>query len=289
MSQNLIKQMGNQPQLKPLSLSHTLSIVIASYNCEERIEQTILPWSGLAQEIIVVDQNSSDKTAEIAKTLGCVVTQNLPPDGNFNLNRRLGMEQAKSNWILYMDTDERPTDELLTEIQNFLISPPLGIEGVQIPNLFYFLGKPLRYGLYSKHSAELRMFQKGKWSYPTEDSVHRSVTVEGGVFTFKNPYRHFNVNSLSEWFMKTNQYTEHDVSKRNASIRTYSAFYQAFCFFIKNYFFRLGFLDGFRGLLSVFYFMLYHLTLEVKGWERSQWKSLEYEKDWIKPFLIPKR
>lgn len=273
----------------------TLSVIIAAKNCAERLEATVLPWKPWAAEIIIADQMSTDATPDVAQRLGCRLFRNDPPDDNFDLNRKLAMLQADGDWILYVDTDERPSPELLTEIKAFLNAPPSGVDGARIPNVFYFLGRPLRHGIFNPRSAEIRMVRRaGSWEYPCEEGFHRGVSVKGKVVRLKSVYKHFNVNSLSEWFIKTNQYTEHDAAKiaQGSSldeIKTYRAFVEAFRFFMTHYVFKLGFLDGFHGLVSVFYFMLYHLTLNIKIWERVSMKSLIEENDYIKPIEAPKR
>lgn len=269
-----------------------LSIVIAAKNCADRIAGTVKPWQGVASEVIVVDQFSSDGTADRARELGCRVIESEPAGGNFDLNRKKGMLEARSEWILYIDTDERPTPELLSEVRDFIASPASAeFAGAKIPNEFYFLGKPLKHGLYSKSSAEVRLVRKGKWDYPCEDGFHRGVSAQGKVHRFQNAYRHFNVNTLSEWFVKTNQYTEHDAVKTwpSAKIRTFSAFYRAGAFFFRHYFWKLGFLDGFHGLVSIFYFMLYHLTLDVKKWEKKVLASKTLESDYLEPIKTGQR
>jgi glycosyltransferase involved in cell wall biosynthesis len=275
----------------------TLSVVIAAKNCAGRIEGTVVPWRTLADEIIVADQMSTDGTAEVAQRLGCRVFRNDPPGGNFDLNRKLAMQKAQSSWVLYIDTDERPTQELVAELRAFLeksMARP-EIHGVRIPNIFYFLGKPLRHGIFNPRSAEIRMVRKGQWEYPCEQGFHRGVSVKGMVVRAENPYKHFNVNSLSEWFIKTNQYTEHDAEvaaerlKSGAKVSTYGAFISAARFFVRHYFIRRGFLDGFAGLVSVFYFMLYHLTLKVKVWERVNQAGLLEERDYLKSLEPGKR
>lgn len=274
----------------------TLSVVIAARNCAARLEGTVLPFKPIASEIIVADQMSEDGTDDVAQKLGCRLIRSNPKDGNFDLNRKLAMLQATGDWILYIDTDERPTSELLAEVSAFLANPPSGIDGVRVPNVFYFLGKPLRYGIFNPRSAEIRMVRRlGQWQYPCEEGFHRGVSVSGQVARFKHPYKHFNVNSISEWFIKTNQYTEHDADRThahhaaNTKITTYGAFFEATKFFVKHYFVKRGFLDGFHGLVSVFYFMLYHLTLKIKIWEKSNLKGMKEERDYLKPLEIPKR
>ncbi|MBI3543425.1 MAG: glycosyltransferase family 2 protein [Deltaproteobacteria bacterium] len=278
-------------------MSSTLSVVIAARNCADRLEATVHPWRPIAAEIIVADQMSVDATPEIAQKLGCRLFRNDPPGGNFDLNRKLAMQQATSDWVLYIDTDERPTAELLAEVRAFLALPqgPDSPDGVRIPNVFYFLGKPLRHGIYNPRSAEIRMVRKGAWDYPCEAGFHRGLSVKGRVIRFNSPYKHFNVNSLGEWFIKTNQYTEHDADRKYAelagreTVATYGAFWRAFRFFLRHYVFKLGFLDGFHGFVAVYYFMLYHLTLDLKLWERVSQRGQREERDFLKPLELPKR
>jgi hypothetical protein len=177
------------------------------------------------------------------------------------------------------------------------------VVGVKIPNQFYFLGQALRHGIFNPRSAEIRMVKKGEWSYPCEDGFHRGLSVNGKVMRLQNPYKHFNVNTLGEWFLKTNQYTEHDSAKwlqtnrshqsastqKHLRLRTYSAYWVAFRFFIRHYFLKLGFLDGFRGLVATTYFMMYHLILQVKIWEKATLQTLKEEKDYLKPLETPFR
>src|SRR2546430_242753 len=125
-------------------MASTLSVVIAARNCADRLEGTILPWRPFASEILVADQMSEDATPAVAQKLGCRLIRNDPPGGNFDLNRKLAMQQATSDWVLYIDTDERPTAELLAELREFIAKPVTAAspEGVRIPNSFYFLGQP---------------------------------------------------------------------------------------------------------------------------------------------------
>jgi hypothetical protein len=94
---------------------------------------------------------------------------------------------------------------------------------------------------------------------------------------------------LSEWFVKTNQYTEADAlrfleAQPDAKIRSpLRAFWKFFTFFFKHYIRRKGFLDGAQGLISVLYFGLYHFTLDIKKWELAHRKKLQKEIDYIDP------
>jgi glycosyltransferase involved in cell wall biosynthesis len=269
-----------------------LSVVIATKNCEKRIQSTILPWKSLAHEIIVVDQFSTDNTAKLAQELGCIVLKNNPPDNNFDINRKLGFLKSTGDWILYIDTDERPTQELISEIKNFLSGHEADIYcGVKIPNEFYFLGKKIKYGIYNKNHSEIRLFRKNAWVYEPEKGFHHGVHVTGDIKKFKSHYKHFNVNSIAEWFIKTNQYTELDSLKqfKNFKFSLFKAIFTSWRFFIKHYFFKFGFLDGVHGFLCVYYFMLYHFTLKAKIFEKQYLAGAKLEEDYLEPLELKLR
>jgi glycosyltransferase involved in cell wall biosynthesis len=266
-------------------MNHTasLSVVIAAKNCADRITDTITPWLW-AKEVIVADQNSTDETAAIAEKLGARIFRSTSPVNNFDLNRKYAMQSAVGDWIIYIDTDERPSDRLIAEIKSFLEQPPSNdVTGVRIPNRFIFLGKPLTKGIYNRRHSEIRMVARDKWHYPCEDGYHRGVSVvRGSVVTFQHHYDHFNVNGLSEWFIKTNQYTELDASPDKAA--TWSALFNFIRFFIKHYFIKQGFMDGWHGFLSCFYFGLYHFTLSAKSWEKAFLRDKRCGEDYLMPF-----
>lgn len=267
----------------------TLSVIFLTRNCASRLPFCIKPWLW-AKEVIVVDQFSTDETAKVAKELGCRVIQRDPPEGNFDLNRKHGLEVATGQWLLYLDSDEVATAEMVEEVKQIVKanntnqSNSTKYSGYKIPNYFYFLGRQLRYGIYNPKSAELRLFQQGQWQYPCEKGFHHSVSLiqnqKPGVL--QHGYKHFNVNSLSEWFIKTNQYTELDASK--AEPKSWLALYEFIKFFLKYYFYKRGFLDGFHGLVATLYFGLYHFTLKVKAWDLAQRKLLKEGEHYLSPF-----
>jgi glycosyltransferase involved in cell wall biosynthesis len=265
----------------------TLSVVIAAKNCADRIAGTVQPWLW-AHEVIVADQMSTDDTAGVATRAGAKVWRNDPPGGNFDVNRKLAMSRATGQWILYIDTDERPTEALIEELKAFLAAPPASVSGMRIPNDFYFLGGPIKHGIYNRRHAEIRLVRQGLWFYPCEEGFHRGVTVKSGeVGRLHQSYRHFNVNGLSEWFLKTNQYTELDAAP--SRISTWGALIRFKLFFFKHYFWKLGFLDGWRGFLATWYFGMYHFTLAAKSWEKAQLSSGTEGKDYLKPLPPPGR
>ncbi len=271
---------------------YPVSLVVAAKNCEDRIEGTIQPWLGLVSEIIVVDELSQDRTAMFAETMGAKVISQAAPDENFDRNRKVGMQKSSQPWILYLDTDERPTPELLKEFCDFFEDEikVKAFAGVRIPNHFYFLGKKLSHGIYNPKSAEIRLFKRDRYQYPCEEGLHRGISVTGDLYLFDHAYAHFNVNTLSEWFIKTNQYTEVDaLAFTGRPSPPFTIVFRALKFFFKQFVIKQGFRDGVHGFLSVTYFMLYHFTLGFKIWEKHLLKTKKLERDYLRPIPIPKR
>ena len=122
------------------------------------------------------------------------------------------MIQDRFPWVLYLDTNVGPSPEPILEIKSFFENEKslTSVSEVKMLDEFYFLGKKLHHGIYNSKSAEIRLFKKDAFSYPCEEGFHRGVSVLGQVHRFQNSYRHFNVNSSSEWFIKMNQYTQAD-------------------------------------------------------------------------------
>src|SRR3990167_5932867 len=118
---------------------NTVSVVISAYNEEERIKEC-LTSVGWADEIIVVDNESTDKTAAIAKKSGAAVyrRKNLPM---LNINKNYGFSKASGDWIFNLDADEQASEELRDEIQSSIINHQSSIIAYEIPRKNIIFGK----------------------------------------------------------------------------------------------------------------------------------------------------
>ncbi|MDI6840234.1 MAG: glycosyltransferase family 2 protein [bacterium] len=245
----------------------SISVVVATYNEEENIEDCLksVKW---ADEIIVIDDCSTDKTADIAKryTDKVIVRKHEGPEDAWEENKNYGFSIATGDWILILDADERVPPELASEIKSITASNP-EYNGYWVrKNEFYF-------GIQLKHIAGdtvgLRLFKKGKGKF-TCKRVHEQLLVEGKVGILNNPMLHFAHHDISSFISSTNKYTTYEAGYLfNAGVKTNclkmvvtSLRYFYFLFFKKR-----GFLDGQGGFIAAVLKSFYQFVKHAKLWE----------------------
>jgi glycosyltransferase involved in cell wall biosynthesis len=230
-----------------------LSVVLATFNEEKNIKDCLESVRQLADEIVLIDGSSTDKTREIAKTLGARVFK-VSNKLMFHQNKQLALEKAKGDWILQLDADERITPSLRDEIKNKISKIGKSqIHGFYIPRKNYFLGRWLRKGgQYPDYV--IRLVRKGKAFFPCQ-TVHEQIKVEGEVGYLKNPLIHLAYPDLESYFKKATIYTSETAGKLKkekgnvlSKALVYLILKPLYTFF--NIFLRhKGFYDGWRGFL----------------------------------------
>ena len=254
----------------------TLSVAIITYNEEENLPRT-LNSVRFADEIVVVDSGSTDRTVEIAKSFGAKVF--VEPWRGFALQKNSAIDKCAGTWVLSLDADEELTKELQTEIRNTLdsdaeVTPP--VDGYRLRLRHVFLGRWMRYGGYYP-DLKLRLFRRvtaaGSAQF-TERPVHESVQVAGRVETMEKDFLHHGYPNLEIYLEHMNRYST--LGGRLAAEKgKASRSWPGFCWnvalvpaltFVWNYFFRLGFLDGREGLLLHMYHSGYISWKYAKAW-----------------------
>ncbi|MBI3631836.1 MAG: glycosyltransferase family 2 protein [Candidatus Vogelbacteria bacterium] len=248
----------------------TISVVVPTFNVG-KILSRCLESAKWADEIIVVDMGSTDKTLLISRAYGAKIIKNIPVDGNFDKNRKLGMLRAKGDWILKLDSDEELTPKLQVEIKRILTRDYDEINGYNIPNRIFMFGSEVKHGFVKSGSHELRLFRNKKWSY-APFRFHQQIKVEGETGFLKNYYYHYNFNSIAQFIEKMNRYTSLDsaVLVKESRIYWFGIFLAPVRTFIKLYFIQFGFLDGRNGLVVSLMFALYNFVEKIKIWELQQ-------------------
>lgn len=243
-----------------------LSVVIITHNEERNIERCLrsVQW---ADEIVVVDAMSSDRTVEICSRLNAEVS--LRPWDGFAPQKQYALSLASHPWVLIVDADEEVTNELKDEIREALSSES-DCDGYYIPRRSYFLGQWMRHGGWYP-GYQLRLFLKSKASV-SQRPVHEGVEVRGKSGKLKSPFNHYSYYSLSQYLTKLNDYTSLDVMNRlnrtnQGSVRWYNFVINPLSVFVRMFIVLGGFRDGFRGLLLAVYSSLYKLLLFAKAWE----------------------
>lgn len=248
----------------------TVACVIPVKNVEKIIRGAI-DSVAFCDEVILVDMFSTDKTKEIAEEYPNVrffERQSYIYD-NFNF----GMDEAKSDYIIRLDSDERLSPKLQEEIIKAL-SETETKEVYKAPYYSYFLGKPLMHG--GKFATREILFKKGVLRYPvkTEHDGFENITgrdVSHGLF--EGPYEHYSCPSIKKYLEKINYYSEKDMERIDANATVFSPFrivYAASRYFIRNYFSRGGYKDGYHGFCIALLDAMYFATNFLKIWEKKE-------------------
>lgn len=226
----------------------TVSAVVITCNEEKNIRGCLesLRW---VDEIILVDSGSKDRTVSIAREF----TKHIFPrswPGCFSAQRNFGIEQATGEWIVILDADERVTPESQTEIMGWLASSEAEeYVIVQVPRRNYFFGKWLRFGgVYP--DVQWRLLKKGKVHYDEKSSD--TAIFYGACKLFWEPFDHFTGEGIAERIRKTQRDAAYQAKERwdqNTRVHGYDFFVRPFAAFIKVYFLKQGFRDGFEGYL----------------------------------------
>jgi glycosyltransferase involved in cell wall biosynthesis len=269
-----------------------LSVVLATRNEEGNIGRCLESVKNLADEIIVVDEDSIDKTREIANKFGARVFLE-PHHAMFHITKQKALEKATGDWILQLDADEVVTPALAEEIRKVIVKTDEEIKGRKIGdaekwNLFkrhqtlieardgkigkdtgeivgffiprrnIFLGKPLIHaGVYP--DGVIRLVKNGKARFP-QKSVHEQIQLDGEVSWLSANLLHYDSPTLKRYLARLNRYTdlkarelaEEKVGKNFWNFLRFSILLPTY-YFLLLYFRHLGFLDGTGGFLWSFF------------------------------------
>ena len=227
-------------------MKRLLSVVIITHNEEINLGDCLESIRYIADEIVVIDSNSSDQTQVIAKEFGAVVqiTDDWP---GFGVQKNRAVSLAKNDWILSIDADERVTPELAKEIRDLLEAEPR-YQAYKIPRLSWYCGR------FIKHSGwhpdyVLRLFNRQSARF-SEDLVHERVLYGGEVHRLDNSLLHYSFQNFSQVLSKIDRYSSASAEQlylRGKKSSLVKAVGHGLWAFIRTYFFRAGFLDGSHG------------------------------------------
>ena len=249
-----------------------LSVAIVAMNEEAIIGQTLesVRW---ADEIVLVDSGSTDRTCEIARGYGAKVL--LRNWQGFAPQKSYAFENCTQDWILSLDADEVVSSGLAEEIRR-VISEPDALPGYWVPRKNLFLGKWTRFGGFYP-DPKLRLFRRGRGVMTGAEPHPRiDLTPDGDQRTgrLKHAMIHDAYPTLSSYIAHMNSYSS--AGAKAAVANGYRGFsfldivVRPWLTFIYNYFFRLGFLDGREGLLLHLYHAVYVSNKYAKVWELTR-------------------
>lgn len=238
-----------------------ISAVIIAFNEEEKIANAVKSVSW-ADEVLLVDSESTDKTREIAESFGAkVIVQKWL---GFSKQKQFAVDSAKYDWIFSLDADEKVSAELRHEIEDLKSSKEIA-DGYKIPRLSIYMNRPIRHGGWYP-DWQLRFFNrtKGKWK---DVLIHESVEMNetANIGKLKSDILHYSVeNALHHHKMIGERYAPLAAEQMFAKGRRTSPLkiaLSAWGAFIQTYFLKAGFLDGFAGF-CIAYFAAHHAFLK---------------------------
>ena len=281
-----------------------LSVVLAVYNEQETLDRCLESVKNLADEIVIVDGGSTDKTLEVAKKYHAhVIRTNNPP--MFHINKQKALDAAKGEWILQLDADEVVSEALKNEIQLVLNGTHPGVRDKQkqkffdrhhqnlerrdknigtgqgdivayfVPRLNFFLGGWLRHGgVYP--DGLIRLVKKNKAFFPCKN-VHEMVKVDGNVSWLEQDLLHYADPTFSRYLLRANRYTsltanamkQDHVAKTWISTLHYMVF-KPMSVSLSLYIRHKGFLDGFPGFVWALFSGLHYPLAYMKYWEMDR-------------------
>ena len=248
----------------------TLSVAIITRNEEANLGRTLgsVAW---ADEIVVVDSGSTDRTEEIARSF----RSRFYPEGwkGFALQKNSALEKCCCDWILSLDADEALTDELAKEIWELLENDPT-LDGYTLRRRNLFLGRWMRFGGFYP-DRKLRLFRRGAAEFEPRP-VHETVHFVGRAGHLRGDVIHNAYPTLGAYIAHMDRYSSLGAGRAvslGQSIQQLPAFVvnvflNPLATFLYNYFVRGGFLDGREGLLLHLYHSVYVSWKYAKAWEQ---------------------
>lgn len=232
-----------------------LSVVIPTLNEEKDLPATLQSIKGLADEILIIDSGSTDKTVAIAREAGARVVNH--PFKSFSDTRNFGNWEAKGDWILSIEADVTVSPELVNEIRQTI---EFGKKSAYyIPRLNLIWGKPIYHTDWGpKDDTHIWLYKKGSGEW--KSLVHEEYVTKKSVGLLKNHLVHKNYETISEFIDKIDRYSTLAVKQHNS----FPNWWYLRDFF-KRYFYKLGFLDGYHGLFLSYLQSIYYITLSVKN------------------------
>ncbi len=248
------------------------SVVLATHNEEKNLAKCLESIQSLADEIIVVDGESTDHTLEIAKSFGAQIFSTTNKK-NFHINKQMAMDKAKGDLILQLDADELVDSELKNFIQKLLGSleknEQLDAVAWWIKRKNFFCNRWLSKGGQYPDPV-IRLYLKNKAYLPAKD-VHEQMQVNGQTATAEGHLLHYSNPSFNDYWRKFQTYTsfkaqqlkDEDLKINPVTLIKYLLF-KPLQTFLLIYLRHKGFVDGWQGFVFAFFSALHHAIAYIK-------------------------
>lgn len=237
---------------------NNLTVIILTKNEEKNIIDVITNAQKVTDKVLIVDSGSTDRTVELAEASGAKVIYRAW-DNDFSAQRNFALEHVETEWVLYLDADERINDKLADSIKKEMQSPANAIYRFSRHNSAF--GREFKYGVLAPDSV-LRMFPKGmaKW----EGKVHENPVGKLPVRTLSGFLRHYTYTDFAQYLSKMNSYAaigaqNNKVKNKRVGVIKDFVFRPFFAFF-KMYILKKGFMEGWLGFVLCLNYANYTLN-----------------------------
>jgi len=241
-----------------------ISVYMITFNNERTVQRALesVRW---ADEIVVVDSFSTDGTVDICGKFTDRVFQRAWPGHRDQY--QYAADLTIHPWIMFVDADEEVPPELAKEIRTVTGGERNDLDGFIVHRRTFYLGRWIRYGgWYPDYEIRLYRREKGKW----EGGLHAKIAVDGKVGSLKNRYLHYTYRDISDQIQTIDKYSRiaaMDMLQEGGRFSLFRLLFHPPFRFIKEYFYKRGFLDGLPGLVIVVSTMFYVFIKHAKLWE----------------------
>ncbi|MHB8054456.1 MAG: glycosyltransferase family 2 protein [Candidatus Aminicenantales bacterium] len=224
-----------------------ISAVVITFNEEANIEAALRSLEGIVSEIIVVDSHSTDLTVKIARRFTPKVFERTWT--NYSDQKNYADDLAENPWILSLDADERLSPELREELRALATDDPL-CAGFAMSRRVFYLGRWIKHsGWYPDRRVRLFRKDRTRWEGAY---VHEDLVVRGEILRLRGDILHFTYRNIADHLARINVFSDLGAQKLYAQRKKCRLRHLLLVppgRFIKSYILRLGFLDGFAGLV----------------------------------------
>lgn len=225
-----------------------ISVAIIAYNEEDRIADALKSCLPVADECLVVDSGSTDRTVEVAQKYGARVVQH--PFRDYGSQKNLARQLSRHEWVLNLDADERISPELSLALLRLKQNPPPEhVAGFRIRRKTAYLGRWIRHGGWYP-DRKLRLFRRDRASW--SGRVHEHLDVDGAIQTLPGHILHYTYRDMADQISRLNRYSTmqaEDLAVRGKRLLLLRSILHPPITFLRCYLWRGGFRDGFPGLV----------------------------------------
>lgn len=250
----------------------SISAVVITRNEQQNLPGFLDNVGRVVSEIIIVDDNSTDKTKEIAKAAGThvrFICHPMTEEGGFAGQRNAGLAEATGDWILNMDCDERLSPELAQEILATL--PNSSLNAYRYRRLNYFMNRPMKHGGWDTWN---RPQIAKRNAHRFEGKLHETCLIEGSdtmIGQMQGLMHHLNDFSLAQRFEKSTKYTALEAERIEAlgPVPARNLWWQPVREFLKKYLAQKGLLDGVPGFIAAIHSATAMFRAQALAWDRQ--------------------